>query len=475
LLNNWRDEFKKTDKELITTALLPAFDWNYQIEDSEFKKKYVGYREKDGRGKDVFHRWVPYARVEGYLFFGPEKRSFVSRDTMHWNFGYERWKGEARDPVLELRFAMWNKKEKEKDLVLYNKYCEPPPKEKKEYEFQSERLPRPQPLGAFNVYGTSSTSQKDEQNGVMFLPWAYLQTLYTKGSPLDQFRDPDATPIDEANPKYKYGNIFDPNLGMRFEIKKQQVPGEKVKTRWSIVFPEDPENIVLKPYGEDVLVNRHNLWDETGHPFFIPSYQEVIEILINEVFDRSDIEFVKSVCGKHADINVAGEGANKTYFQGTEADFPSALDDEDDDLPGLEEPEPVKDERVFAIIVVETKEQLKKQSPEDVRKLIKAGTDIRIMEYPTGKGKAWDSPTKHGFAMTAVAKANPPPAATPKEKVEQPKSKKVPVGVDVKKMSDAEILEEYNRLQAEFLKDTSNENVMASLLAVQAEQQARAN
>ena len=273
----------------VTGVILPAFDSNLSPADTAYSTGVSPYRDmtvRDKSGRPAMTAWfVPLGfKPEGskftkggiYKYFGKSKSTFISPTTIG-----------MPDPIVDL--AIWIRVQKKK----YNDTTWMHLVERKEYNSQDptateiQALPSPQMAIMMNVISTGSNPHDDNKDKLENRILVVTDTTFTNLlDDLNAYTPAGMTSIDPAFPRYKLGDITNPNAALKFTTEKMSGNITWVHLNFGET-KEDPMAGTIMFYGSQMqvtpeqLAGRYNLTD-TDNVIHIPTYDDIVMQLLVE-------------------------------------------------------------------------------------------------------------------------------------------------------------------------------------------------
>jgi len=305
-------------KKTTDVRILPAFDMSLGLEDAEFSKSFVSYRDAnetpdEETGTEAFTEW--FYMVDGYTYMGLGRRQFLSplTGTMYYPAGH--------DPIRDA----WKYIDKYVDDVLIKQLAhgktvidEVSKKEKKLPGYLSKT---PRKFALANVVAEGETRGVWE-NAVMIFSQTTIRDLKTQLSV--NTKKSDDVVISEEWPDYYYGDVTDPSKGCIARVAEKEIRNSSGgKTRTSGFYleqaPEDLENhkLLVRPCSEEELKKRYRIFDTvnvTNLPEKEVQYQIILDYLVEDgVVPLSVLEVA---CGKYGKINHDLRKKSMPWFEG---------------------------------------------------------------------------------------------------------------------------------------------------------------
>lgn len=284
------NQISVTNNTIFKGFILPGYDWSYSISDTAFGEQHLGYRTEDGEFS-AFYLTVPC-----YVYYGNTKAKFVSPKA-RGKMATVSESGDVpdtHDPIFDLHKFLTSGKpgsEKYQNLLANISSKQKAPVRKPDYRC------------LLNCYG----KQGPHAPAGVFVIDISTPSYFDLKDQLDTVRPTGFEIVDPNFKNFVLGDVTDPTRSSLFYIRSKEMTASGGSFRTGgIEFVEDlnDEKSVIGIHRADVvkqLPNRYNFWlDDKDNVLNIPSYQEIIELLIED--NLIPVELIKHVCGHTADI-----------------------------------------------------------------------------------------------------------------------------------------------------------------------------
>jgi hypothetical protein len=313
-------------KEKLQGVVLPSMDYDYDTEDSAFAKSVLpcwsNRTEKKDEREFVPTQW--WVALNCYPFLGSKKEHWVSPGNRGRGLApkadfSEDERADAFDDLY--RFIRYNREmdQAAKDFYLKSK------------DYKTDPLV---PGRTMRVFSLCECRTQEE-------PWHLALVGYTVGAYnyiLEQarWRHEDAgPPRDPKFPRYMLGDFTDPAGALVWRADKFKIaPNDTTETN-VLAFTERRKFLdsdqKTRSISEATLRERWALLDPAN--WNIPTYQEMVDHMVEDYPPEVMTEMLRAACGHRADVP---ERAPRGRMISTPTGGHRGLADEEDDIPGVD-------------------------------------------------------------------------------------------------------------------------------------------
>lgn len=293
--------------KMFSGRILPAFNYQLSMADSEFAKSWAPYRNNDNvdteTNQPVLNAF--FAVVAAYSWFGNKQVSFLSPSTRRYTQSIMRGP-EIIDPVQDIRNyakkhddpairALTERQENKKDAKVI--------------------IPYPQRRYVFNFYGTAG-ADRNIRNMLIDVSQKAFEDFAAK---LSEWRPAHEQVLDQNWPNYLYGDVTDPQTGLMIDtVSIPATPQPFNGFAFTSGSHKSLKGIRQYPVPEEALVNRYHLYGDTS-VFKIMSAQEIVDFLVED--GAIPYHLIQEVCGNYTNVPPQPSGAKV---------FPGSHDEEEE-------------------------------------------------------------------------------------------------------------------------------------------------
>jgi hypothetical protein len=277
--------------------ILPSHDENMDPNDPAFARSVVPYRDRElltNDGHLKFSGW--FATLQAYDYVGNGELNFLSRSMLPADLPEQ----ERMDPMHHLRTYAWN-------TPAYKHLASKPPPtgDAEKDKYARAVLQRPSNPVIYNVLA----KWQGENTPKNFVAKCSLTAHDFLEKQLNAYRPAHmAQPHDPDYPNYLLGDVTHTHLGLTAQFIKHQVSNTG-SPPWTFVYTPNIGQATADTFRsawalqswEQLEKRRYLMSSDT---LYFPTYQELVDILIDDGFLNAYPDLVARACGAHCNVPV---------------------------------------------------------------------------------------------------------------------------------------------------------------------------